>query len=149
MRVALLSFQAEIQVTLCTALLQPSELMILTRNDFLGLLERESRLSIQIMQLLCQRIRWASGLAEDSALLEVPARLARRLLSLAKLHGHNTRAGAHLRISQEEMARFLGLSSQIVNQHLPQWKREGWIDLCRGNMTITNLNALEAIAAGE
>lgn len=126
----------------------PSELMIITREHFLALLQREPTLAIQLLQLLCQRIRWISGWAEDSALLAVPARLARRLLSLAKLHGHDTKSGIQLIISQEEVARFLGLSRQVVNQHLQNWKTRGWVDLGRGKMTIVDEKAVQRMAAG-
>jgi CRP-like cAMP-binding protein len=126
----------------------PSELMIVMRDQFLALLLREPKLAIHLLQLLCQRIRWTSGLAEDSALLAVPARLARRLVSLAKLHGHDTLNGVHLIISQEEAARFLGLSRQVVNQHLQNWKAKGWVDLGRGKITIVDENALQVIVAG-
>ena len=65
----------------------PAELLVIMRDPFLTLLQREQGLSIHLLRLLCQRIRWTSGLAEESALLGVPARLARRLLSLGELHG--------------------------------------------------------------
>ena len=87
-----------------------SELLIIMRDPFLGLLQREPTLSTHLLRLLCQRIRWTSGLAEDSALLAVPARLARRVLSLGKMHGHQTLEGVHLAISQEDIARFLDRS---------------------------------------
>jgi CRP/FNR family transcriptional regulator, cyclic AMP receptor protein len=124
------------------------ELMIIPRAQFLSLLEREPPLAIHLLQLLCQRIRWTSGWAEDSALLAVPTRLARRLLSLAKLHGHNAQKGVELLISQEEMGRFLGLSRQAVNQYLQEWKAKGWVDVGRGKVTILNETALQALAAG-
>ena len=143
--IALLDGNARTATASATA---PSELMLLKRDRFLALLQREPSLAVHLLQLLCQRIRWTSGLAEDSALLAVPARLARRLLTLAKLHGHDTRAGAHLSISQEEVARFLGLSRQVINQHLQKWKGEGWVHLGRGKMTIVDENALQVLVAG-
>ncbi len=127
----------------------PSDLLIVTREQFLGLLAREPQLADHLLRLLCARLRWVSGFAEESALLPVPARLARRLLSLGKLHGHETRAGTELRVSQDEMARFLGLSRQIVNQYLQTWKAQRWVDLGRGRIMILNGSALEAVVAGE
>lgn len=123
----------------------PSELLMITREQFLGLLAREPRLVDHLLRLLCARLRWVSGFAEESALLPVPARLARRLLSLGKLHGHETGAGLELKVSQEEMARFLGLSRQIVNQYLQEWKARHWVDLGRGRIMILDSRALEAI----
>jgi CRP/FNR family cyclic AMP-dependent transcriptional regulator len=124
------------------------ELLVIMRDPFLNLLQRESALSIHLLRLLCQRIRWTSGLAEDSALLALPARLARRVLSLAKLHGHQVLNGVHLVISQEEIARFLGISRQVVNQYLQTWKANGWVELGRGKMTILDEHALQRTSEG-
>jgi CRP-like cAMP-binding protein len=123
----------------------PSELMIIMREPFLALLQREPRLVDHLFRLLCQRIRWTSGLAEDSALLGVPARLARRLLSLGKLHGHRTAGGVQLNISQEEVARFLGLSRQVINQYLQDWKGQGLVSLGRGKIVIVDEQALREV----
>lgn len=116
----------------------PSELIIIARDHFLYLLEREPELVSHVVQLLCERIRWTSGLAEESALLSVPERLVRRLLSLGKLHGRKTPNGVELSISQEDVARFLGLSRQAVNQYLQDWKIQGWVTLGRGKIVIVD-----------
>jgi len=123
-----------------------SELLVIMREPFLALLQREPTISIHLLRLLCQRIRWTSGLAEDSALLALPARLARRLLSLGKMHGHQTLDGVHLAISQEDIARFLGVSRQVVNQYLQIWKAHGWVELGRAKMTILDSQALQRTA---
>jgi CRP-like cAMP-binding protein len=127
----------------------PSDLLIVTREQFLGLMAREPQLADHLLRLLCARLRWVSGFAEESALLPVSGRLARRLLSLGKLHGHETATGIELKVSQDEMARFLGLSRQIVNQYLQTWKARRWVDLGRGRIMILNGRALEAVIAEE
>jgi CRP-like cAMP-binding protein len=126
-----------------------SDLVMIPRDQFMGLLRREPELVTHVLELLCQRVRWLSGLTEDSALLPVPARLARRLLTLGSMHGQNTAKGMRLSISQEEMARFVGLSRQVVNQHLQHWKARQWVDLRRSNITIIDAAALQAIVANE
>jgi CRP/FNR family cyclic AMP-dependent transcriptional regulator len=143
--IALLDGNSRTATASSTAL---SELMIIKRDHFLALLQREPTLAIHLLQLLCQRIRWTSGWAEDSALLAVPARLARRLLALGKQHGHETGSGVQLIISQQEMARFLGISRQVVNQHLQNWKVSGWVALGRGKITIVDEKAVQRVAAG-
>jgi CRP-like cAMP-binding protein len=124
-----------------------TELVVINRRQFLDFLEREPRLVTHLLTLLCERIRWTSGWAEDSVLLGVPARLARRLLSLATLHGHKTLGGTSLRISQEEVARFLGLSRQVVNQQLQEWKAQKWVALGRGRITVVDSAALHRVAS--
>jgi CRP/FNR family transcriptional regulator, cyclic AMP receptor protein len=123
------------------------ELMIIPRAQFLALLHREPTVAIHLLQLLCQRIRWTSSQAEDSALLTVPNRLARRLLSLAKLHGQQSPTGIQLVISQEEMGRFLGISRQAVNQYLQEWRAKGWVDVGRGKVTVLDESALQTMAS--
>src|SRR6202012_534863 len=56
---------------------EPSELFVLRREDFLAHLEREPKVAIKIIVLLCQRIRWMSERMEESVLLPLPVRLAR------------------------------------------------------------------------
>ncbi len=91
-------------------------------------------------------MRWTSGLLEDLALLDAPARLAKRLLSLGELHGEDARDGRRVRISQEELASFLGVSRQSVNEQLQAWKAQGWVALGRGTVTVTDAVALRKAA---
>ncbi len=122
-----------------------AELTILQRDAFIGLLRSEPQLAEHLIQLLCKRVRWTAELMEDSALLSVPAKLAKRLLSLASMHGRASPEGAKLAISQEELAQFLGLSRQIVNQHLQAWRTREWIALGRGSITLVNPRALQTV----
>src|ERR1700680_4968145 len=66
---------------------EASEVFVLRREDFLSHLEREPKVAIKIMQLLCQRIRWQSERMEESVLQPLPVRLARRLCALASDFG--------------------------------------------------------------
>ena len=122
-----------------------TELSIIQRDPFLRLLDSEPRLARHLINLLCSRVRWTAQLTEDSALLSVPARIAKRLLSLADLHGRPTAAGIKVTLSQEELGQFLGVSRQIVNQHLQGWKSSGWLELGRGNVTVRNTRSLESL----
>lgn len=122
-----------------------AELMTIARDTFFNLLRTEPSLAQHLIQLLCKRVRWTAEAMEDSALLSVPAKLAKRLLSLATLHGRATPDGARVTLSQEELAQFLGLSRQIVNQHLQTWRAKGWIALGRGHITLENPRALQTL----
>jgi CRP-like cAMP-binding protein len=131
--------------TAAATTITPTELMIIRREDFLGLVKREPQLAVHLIELLCKRVRWTSEQSEDSSLLSVPARLAKRLLSLASSHGRKTAAGAQLKITQEDLAQFLGLSRQIVNKYLQTWKKQGWITLGRGSVVLEDDRALREL----
>jgi CRP-like cAMP-binding protein len=122
-----------------------TELTIIPRDAFFALLRTEAQLAEHLIQLLCKRVRWTAEQMEDSALLSVPAKIAKRLLSLARVQGRESPEGVRLAISQEELAQFLGLSRQIVNQHLQAWRGKGWIALGRGSVTIVNARGLQNV----
>jgi CRP-like cAMP-binding protein len=125
-----------------------SELVLIRRDHFLEVLTREPRFALELLRLCGERLRWTSGLAEDAALLEAEARLAKRLLNLGQMHGQRAKDGIALRISQEELASFLGLSRQVVNQYLQGWRAQGWVELGRGVVTVRNEGALKALIRG-
>ena len=129
--------------------MEPTELIALRRKDLLKVLRCEPDLAIHLLSLFCERIRWASDLVEEAALLVPSARLAKRLLSLAMSHGKKTEHGIEFRISQSELAKFLGMSRQNVNEKLQVWKSKGWISLARARLLITNPAELKMVANGE
>jgi CRP/FNR family transcriptional regulator, cyclic AMP receptor protein len=135
------------QRTASATTMSSSELFVITREQFLPMFARDPMLTEHLLRLLCERLRWVSAFAEESALLSVPARLARRLLALGKVHGRETNAGIELKVSQDEMARFLGLSRQIINQHLQDWKARRWVSLGRSKILILNASALESMSS--
>jgi CRP/FNR family transcriptional regulator len=67
------------------------------------------------------------------------------LLSLADEHGNRTNGDLTLKISQADLAGFLSVSRQIVNQHLQTWRKRGWIDLGRGRVVIRNAAGLRTV----
>jgi CRP/FNR family cyclic AMP-dependent transcriptional regulator len=140
--IALLDGQAR---TAAATTLAPTELLIIRREDFLALVKREPQLAVHLIELLCKRVRWTSEQSEASSLLNVAGRLAKRLLSLASSHARKTPAGVQLKITQEDLAQFLGLSRQIVNKYLQTWKKQGWITLGRGSVTLVDERALREL----
>ena len=116
------------------------------RDEIRQLIEYDRTTPSGLLRLAGERLRWTSGLLEDAALLDAPARLAKRLLSLCQLHGERTKAGFTLRISQEDLAGFLGVSRQVVNQCLQEWRGRGWVDLARGVVTVLDEAALRKAA---
>jgi len=119
---------------------EPSELFIVRRNDFLKYLESEPRVAVKLIVLLCQRIRWTSNRFEESILLPLQVRLARRLCALA------TDFGSEVCISQEQLGIYVGAARESVNRQLQQWRRQGILELRRGRILLLNANRLRAEA---
>ena len=122
---------------------EPSELFVLRREDFMGHLEREPRVALKLIELLCQRIRWMSERMEESVLQPLPVRLARRLCGLA------SEFGSEVHISQEQLGVFVGAARESVNRQLQAWRRDGILDLQRGRIMLLSLSRLTKVARNE
>ena len=124
-----------------------SQLFRVQRSDFLGLMAAEPRLTQHLLEMVCDRIRKTSEMLEDSAFLDLPARLAKRLLSLAKYYGDSSQETAltGIQISQAELGQLMGTSRESINKHLQYWRGRGWITLGRGRVTIEAPGALEKL----
>src|ERR1700743_458290 len=122
---------------------EKTELFVLRRDDFLGFLEREPKVAVKLIMLLCQRIRWMSERMEESMLQALPVRLARRLCALA------ADFGSEVHISQEQLGIFVGAARESVNRQLQSWRKDGILDLQRGRILLRNLTKLTAIARNE
>jgi len=122
---------------------EPSELFMVRRSDFLAFLEREPRVAVRILELLCSRIRWVSDRMEEAVLLPLHARLAKRLCALGDDFG------SEVHISQEELGVYVGAARESVNRQLQEWRRAGIIELKRGRILLVDMERLNAAASGE
>ena len=122
---------------------EPTEVFVLRRDDLLGHLEREPKVAIKIIMLLCRRIRWQSERMEESALQPLPVRLARRLCALASDYG------SEVHISQEQLGVFVGAARESVNRQLQLWRKDGILDLQRGRILLQNMAKLTAVARND
>jgi len=128
--------------------MEKTEVLVIQRRDFIPFLEKHPKLCIQVMQLLCHRVRLTSEMVEDAAFLPLDGRLAKRLLNLADLYGQEQSGGGMLiglNLPQQELARMMGTSRESVNKQLQIWRNEGWIELARGKVTILNEEALQHV----
>lgn len=121
-------------------------LFIIERGGFVGLLRKEPELLMQLLLRMCERVRWTSELLEDISFLGLPAQIAKRMLLLANTHGRPSAEGVELTLSQADLATFLGLSRQIVNQHLQEWRKQEWIHLGRGRILIRDMESLRRVS---
>jgi CRP/FNR family cyclic AMP-dependent transcriptional regulator len=121
---------------------EPTELFVLHRSDFVGYLERNPRVAVRLIELLCTRIRWISERMEETALLPLHARLARRLCALAYDFG------ADVHISQEELGVYVGAARESVNRQLQHWRKAGIIALHRGRISLLDMDRLAKASKG-
>jgi CRP/FNR family transcriptional regulator, cyclic AMP receptor protein len=134
----------------CTAV-EPCELLMIERAQFLELLETSPAITIKLLDVLAGRLRRLSQRSEDAAFLDVPSRLARSLLDLASRFGERGRAPSRdicitLKLSQQELGDLVGATRESVNKHLSDWTRQGFLRLQGGRMVISDIDSVRRIA---
>ena len=125
-------------------------LLVIERRDFLPFLERNPRIALRLLEVLCERVRRTSAMVEDIVFLNLPGRLSRLLLKLAELHGKDAAEGGRridLKLSQRDLGNLVAASRESVNKQLRAWQDEGLIAFERGTVTLRAPERLEELAA--
>ncbi|UCE85225.1 MAG: Crp/Fnr family transcriptional regulator [Deltaproteobacteria bacterium] len=130
-----------------TALAQ-SELLAIDRRDFLSFLKANPEASIKLMSVLAERVKRLSELVEDTLFLNLPVRLAKKLVHYAAIYGRKTDAGVRidLKLSQEEWGDLVGATRESINKQLRAWSERGHIRLEGGYVVIEQPDELEKLA---
>jgi len=119
----------------------------LERNDFLDVVNTEPDLAIQILAALSERLRRTNLLLEDAFFLDLPTRLAKRLLELVKRHGLETDRGLKIdmRLTQHDLANVVGASRKSVKRLLGDLQDQELIFIDKNNIYILRLDELRQI----
>jgi CRP-like cAMP-binding protein len=134
----------------CTAM-EPCELLAIDRSEFMALLEQSPGIAVKLLQVLGARVRRLSQRSEDTALLDVPSRLARCLVGLAERFGEKRRSPLRgieitLKLSQQELGDMVGATRESVNKNFGDWTRQGLLELVSGRMVILDIDEFRRLA---
>jgi len=130
---------------------QPTKTLVVTRSDFGEWLSQRPRAAFALLEALSLRVRRTNEALADLAFLDLPQRLAKRLLDLATAHLEGQvrgkgEPGIRLRITQSELASMLGVSRESVNKQLNLFAKEGWVVIGRGSVTLRDTEILRKLA---
>lgn len=123
---------------------EPTEALVLRRETFLDLIDNEPQLRRALLASLAAEIRRITGHVEDLHFLDLPGRLASRILRLAATQ---ERDGSNVvRIpwpyTQSELAGMIGGSRQSVNRLLADLADDGLVRLERDTLVVSDLERL-------
>jgi CRP/FNR family transcriptional regulator, cyclic AMP receptor protein len=114
------------------------EALVLYREEFLALVERHPAVARAVMSGLAGMVRRLSEQVQDLTALDVPGRIAKKLLELADSHGQSTPEGVQiaLKLSQQELAAMIGATRVAVNQALSWFRSQGILATDRQGITL-------------
>lgn len=127
-----------VEATTCVAL---------GRDDLRALVRKDGDLGLRLLATLVDHIRRKDDELAEIAFLDLPGRLARKLLQLADKHGEKVEGGVRIavRVPQGELAAMVGSSRENVNRALGQFVKMGAVAMDRGAITILDAEALRAL----
>jgi CRP/FNR family transcriptional regulator/CRP/FNR family cyclic AMP-dependent transcriptional regulator len=118
--------------------LEPTELLMLTREEMHDIIQRHPKLGLNLLVSLAGRLRRTTDSLRAFSTLDVNGRVAKQLLMLADQHGTPAAEGTKiaLRLTQSDLAALVGSSRESVNKVLGYFRKRGWVD-CDERYQIT------------
>ena len=104
-------------------------LLGLGNSDLQPWLARHPEVATHLLGALARRLRRTNEAMSDLVFSDVPGRVAKALLDLARRFGVQSDDGLHVThdLTQEELAQLVGASRETVNKALADFQQRGWI----------------------
>jgi CRP/FNR family cyclic AMP-dependent transcriptional regulator len=128
--------------------IETCELLVIDRRDFMAFLKNHPDVAVKLLHVLATRLKRVSELVEDTLFLNLPLRLAKKLMALARLYGEKVPDGLRvdLKLSQEEWGDLVGATRESINKQVRQWTEAGIVRLEKGYIVILDTVELEKLA---
>lgn len=125
--------------------LEKVECYTLQRADFQNAIMKKPRIAIQVMEVLCERLRKTDQQVEDLIVLDVYGRVAKKLLELAETHGVQKENGIliNVRLTQQDLAAMVGASRESVNKVLGYFTDKEFITTDKHKFTLHRIAELK------
>ena len=106
------------------------------RAVFEDLIARSSVFRRFVFTAYSKRITDLFVVIEEVAFKRIDIRLAQKLLQLG-------RGAGHVHLTHQQLATELGSAREVISRQLQEFQRRGWISATRGDVTLTNIAALD------
>ena len=121
-----------------------TELRTLEHDELMNWLTGRPEVARGLLAQLAGRLRRANDVLADLVFSDVPGRVAKQLLELAKRFGERREDGVHVHhdLTQEELAQLVGASRETVNKALADFASRGWLRLEARSVVIMDVERL-------
>lgn len=122
---------------------------VLDKAPFQEFLKANPEVALHVAIMIAKRLRQTDRMLADVFFLNVPRRVARELVQLARAIGERAPDGrVAIAIDQDELARLVGASREAVNRALSAYQEDGVLTTSRGRVEIIDSEALERATSG-
>ena len=106
---------------------ESSDVLLLARDDFLRFVEQHPQVALVLLSTLSHWLRRLTTQMQDTAFLDVPARLARTILRLAEAEEAVHGKAITPRLTQTDLAGMVGTTRETLNKWLGFYEDQGLI----------------------
>ena len=125
---------------------EETEILEVHRSSFVPILLENPELCIDLLKIVCSRIRHTNALLEDFSYLDLRHRLAKRLLYLSNSgSSSSTSVNISIRVSKEDLIAMMGVARSVVENELMNWSDLGLIKNETGWVTVNDGDKLAQI----
>jgi len=129
--------------------MKPSKLLLLNRSDFLRFLKKNESAMEKVLSSLSMRLRKADDLLEETSFLNIPARLAKKLLEIGEAFGNKDGEAIeiHIKLSQKELANMVGATRESINKEMRVLREKGLVSVTPKAIHIHDIKRLKRRAS--
>ena len=129
--------------------MEPSVVCPLSCTELEHLMLEKPEVGVRIVRLLSERLRYYQSRVEDISLKDAPSRLASLILHLVEREGVVSRRGHKVptHYTHEYLGTVINANRETVTRAFAQLQDEGAVELNRRHIYVTDMEALQRIAA--
>ena len=126
-------------------ILEDTKLYVVSHSALEAYAKTHPEMIWELMGLLANRLRRANKINADMKNVDVPGRIALRLLDLADLYGVPWEGGTLIRVplTQEELGQMVGASRESVNKAIGTFANRGWLKIEDGRYRLIDQPSLQ------
>lgn len=129
--------------------LTSTTVLAVPRGDLVGILRQHPDALLKMAAIYATQIRAAALLVAEMQFLDLPVRLAKRILELAEQAGPGRPGGTAVKVTQKELSELAGATRGGVNRALKRLEHLGVIRISRGTIIVVAPDRLRRLAQQE
>lgn len=120
--------------------LEPTELLLIPRADFLDMIFQNREIAAEFIKLLAQEVTEKEAELLHLAYDTVRKRTADALISLVDKQGNS-----QINISREDLSNMVGTATESVIRILSEFKKEGLIEISGGSINVKDADKIRSV----
>ena len=123
--------------------LEDSELLVLSGQDFLGVMVSRPAIAMNVIRALSQRLRDTSCRIRNLIFLDAYSRVGRYLVDLARKQGRELADGSLLvmRPAHQEIANYIGTTRETVSRSMRELQEQGLLKIVGRRVILYRVNS--------